>query len=203
MVKPQQYFTEKLVQLKNIPIAFPYPKGIEKVVRSRSALGLPEAPKKCFFIPMLLFKLQPVFDEVIIKIIQSNPDHYVVLIQYSGLEDVVKNRLRRALTPDQQQQLVFRPPYKLNDYFAVLKQVDVNLETFPFGGGNTVLQSIASGTPIITPATGDQIKGRFGTGFYTQLGTTEFCATTINEYVDKAIKVAHNPKIKADFSFVY
>ena len=177
-------------------------KGIDKVVRSRSALGLPEAPKKLFLFPCCYLKLQPVFDEVIIKIIQSNPDHYVVLIQYSGLEDVVKNRLRRALTPDQQQQLVFRPPYKLNDYFAVLKQVDVNLETFPFGGGNTVLQSIASGTPIIT-LTGDQIKGRFGTGFYTQLGTTEFCATTINEYVDKAIKVAHNPKIKADFSLFH
>ena len=103
------------------------------------------------------------------------------------------------LTKAQLQQIIFRPPYHREDYFSVLKQVDVNLETFPFGGGNTVLQSIASGTPIIT-LTGDQIKGRFGTGFYAQLGTTEFCATTIDEYVTKAIDVAHNPKIKADFS---
>ena len=95
-------------------------------------------------------------------------------------------------------QLLFRPQYLLEDYFSVLKQADVNLETFPFGGGNTVLQSIAAGTPMIT-LTGNQIKERFGTGFYAQLGTSQFCVTTIDAYVALAIKVANSPKIKQEF----
>ena len=188
-----------MVGIKSLPLCYKYPKGIDLINKSRHQLDLPESPKKVFLIPMLLFKLQPIFDEVIEAIIKKSKDHHVVMICFNYLEKVVLERLRKRLSKAQLNQVHFRMPYSKEDYYAALKSADVVLETFPFGGGNTVLHCLAAGTPIIT-FKGSHIKTRFGAAFYEWIGETRFIATSIDDYVSKSIKYANDEKIKSEFS---
>ena len=102
------------------------------------------------------------------------------------------------------------PHLKRNAYFSVLQQVDVILETFPFGGGNTMLQSIAVGTPYVS-LRGTQLRGSFGCGFYTYIGEEQFIAKSVADYIqialgvaaDKGIKQAFRDRVKASYGRLF
>ena len=191
-------FTETLIQLKKFPICYDYPQGIDHIKISAKRLKLPEN-KILFTIPLLLFKIQPVFDQVIVRIIKSSKNHSIVMVCYNMLELKIKERLKKQLTAKELERVVFKLPFKRREYYALMKKSDVILETFPFGGGNTVLHAMAAGTPIVCLRS-DQLKGSFGTGFYEWLDETEFIASTIDEYINLAIKTASNPAIKIKFN---
>ncbi|MEK9727674.1 MAG: hypothetical protein VW397_06170 [Candidatus Margulisiibacteriota bacterium] len=194
----QNDFTETLIGIKNMPLCYLYPKKIDQIFKTRDELGLPKAPQKVFLIPMLLFKLQPVFDEVIARIVKADPKNHVVMICFNYLEKVVTQRLKKYLSTKELTQVHFKMPYSKDDYYAALKSADMVLETFPFGGGNTVLHCLAAGTPVIT-FKGTHIKTRFGAAFYEWINERRFIATTIDEYVEKALLYANDTKLKAEF----
>ena len=192
-------FTETLVQLNHMPICYDYPKGIDGVKKPLSGLGLNQKGIILFSVPMLLFKIQPVFDEVIEKIISASPNHVVLMVCYNHIEKVIKKRLEKRLNKKQLEQVRFELPFKKRDYYAVLKNSNVILESFPFGGGNTVLHSMAAGTPVICLRS-DQLKGSFGTGFYDWINETRYIATSIDEYVKLAIRIANDVHEKPMFA---
>ena len=128
----------------------------------------------------------------------ASSSHTIILVCYNKLEDKIKARLKKRLSLTQLKQVEFRLPFKRKDYYGLLKNAHVILESFPFGGGNTVLHSMAAGTPVISLQS-NQLKGSFGTGFYKWIGELRFIAKDINEYVELAIKTAHNNQIKAEF----
>jgi protein O-GlcNAc transferase len=191
-------FVEKLVQLNNIPICYNYPKAIDSSKKSWESLGV-SIPKhaKVFSIPVTLFKFQPEYDRVI-KGILCHPSHVIVMVCYDKIERYIKQRFSRSLTDSQMNQIKFIETLQLNDYFALLKNSHVILEPFPFGGGNTVLQSMAAGTPVISLQS-NQLKGSFGTGFYKWIGHTSYIASTVEEYIRLAINTAYNSTAKRDF----
>ena len=192
-------FVETLVQLNNIPICYDYPKGIDNVKKSLRDLGLNRRPgMRLFSIPVMLFKIQCEFDEVIERIVKASPDHIILMVSYNKIEAIIIERLRKRLTNKELTQVWFEPPFKKRDYYALLKNSHVFLEPFPFGGGNTVLQAMAAGTPVISLQT-NRLKGSFGTGFYKWIKCTEFIANSIDEYVDIAIKTANDDTIKQQF----
>ena len=114
------------------------------------------------------------------------------------MEKVVIDRLKKRLDKTRVNQLVVSGRLKRDDYYTVLGQANVILETFPFGGGNTMLQSLAVGTPYVSLKS-KHLRGSFGSGFYRYIGETRFIADTIDEYIKIAIETANNPNIKADF----
>ena len=195
----KKQFTETVVQLKHMPICYDYPKGIDGVKKSLSGLGLVQKEMKLFSVPMLLFKIQPVFDEVIEKIIIASSNHVVLLVCYNHIEKVIKKRLEKRLNKRQLEQVRFELPFKKRDYYALLKNSNVILESFPFGGGNTVLHSMAAGTPVICMKS-DQLKGSFGTGFYEWINETDYIANSIDEYVRLAINIANNDDAKSQYN---
>lgn len=197
--QPKKQFTETVVQFKKLPVCYDYPLELESIKKTRKSLGLASKPPVLFSIPMMLFKVQPEFDEVIIKIIQASDQHGVLLVCYNHVEKIIFDRLKKHLTKKELEQVIFCLPFKRRDYYALLKQSNVVLETFPFGGGNTVLQSMAAGTPVIS-LKGNQLKGAFGAGYYDYLGETAYCVNTVDEYVQQAIKVANDPTEKSRYN---
>ena len=197
-INPKDQFSETVIQLENLPICYDYPKMLDKANKSLKELGLFRKNMVLFSIPMTLFKIQPEFDEVIKRIIMANKNHMVLMVCCNNIEKLIAKRLKSFLSSQQMDQLIFSEQFSHSDYFSLLKNSDVVLETFPFGGGNTVLHSMAAGTPVISMR-GNQLKGAFGTGFYDWIGEHRFSVNTVDEYIDLAIKVANDKEIKTSF----
>jgi predicted O-linked N-acetylglucosamine transferase (SPINDLY family) len=68
------------------------------------------------------------------------------------------------------------------DYLALYRQIDLCLDTFPYGGHTTSLDAFWMGVPVIT-LVGDRVVGRAGLSQAINLGMPELAAQTADEYV--------------------
>jgi protein O-GlcNAc transferase len=79
-------------------------------------------------------------------------------------------------------QMEFFGHMSLNQYFEIFNSVDVCLDTFPFPGGTTTLDSLMMGVPVITKA-GDSFIGRQGEMILETLGLNEWVAKDNPDYI--------------------
>ncbi|RAS37946.1 tetratricopeptide repeat protein [Paraburkholderia bryophila] len=101
------------------------------------------------------------------------------LIERLGRQDVAAERI--AFTP-------FRPRA---DYLRTYHQIDVGLDTFPYNGHTTSLDSYWMGVPVVTRV-GDTAVGRAGLSQSTNLGLRELVADTDAQFVDVAAQLARD-----------
>jgi predicted O-linked N-acetylglucosamine transferase (SPINDLY family) len=78
-----------------------------------------------------------------------------------------------------------------SDYLLTYNRVDIGLDTFPYNGHSTSLDSYWMGVPVIT-LLGQTMVGRAGLSQLSNLGLPEFIARTPEEYVQIAAGVAGN-----------
>ena len=80
-------------------------------------------------------------------------------------------------------------------YFTYLEQyneVDIVLDTFPENGGITTCDALWMGVPVIS-LVGDHRVERAGLGMLSKIGMEFFVASTLDEYVSKAVALAAKP----------
>lgn len=77
------------------------------------------------------------------------------------------------------------------DHLAMYGEVDVALDTWPYHGTTTTLDSLLMGVPVIT-LSGYNHASRVGASLLTHTGLPEFIAHTEDEYVAKAVALAGN-----------
>ncbi len=75
------------------------------------------------------------------------------------------------------------------DYLALMGQVDIALDPFPFNGHTTTCDALWQGVPVVTLA-GDRYASRFGSSAHRVLGLPELVAGSANEYVQIAAGLA-------------
>ena len=78
------------------------------------------------------------------------------------------------------------------DYMKKFRAVDILLDTFPYVGGGTTCDALYMGVPVVTRV-GDRHGSRFGLSFLSNVGASELCASTEEEYIEKAIELAGAP----------
>jgi protein O-GlcNAc transferase len=76
-----------------------------------------------------------------------------------------------------------------NSYMGEYGLVDIALDPFPRTGGATTADALWMGVPVITLA-GQRMIERQGASLLTGVGKTEWIATSHDEYVAKAVKLA-------------
>jgi predicted O-linked N-acetylglucosamine transferase (SPINDLY family) len=81
-------------------------------------------------------------------------------------------------------------------YFKLYHQIDIGLDTLPYNGHSTSLDSLWMGAPVVTLA-GNTVVGRAGWSQLNNLKLTELSAKTPNEFVQIAVKLASDPSILA------
>jgi predicted O-linked N-acetylglucosamine transferase (SPINDLY family) len=82
-------------------------------------------------------------------------------------------------------------------YLDAHAEVDVILDTFPFPGGTTTCEALWMGVPPLTLA-GDTLLARQGASMLTAAGLEDWVATSVADYVDKAVALAGDlPKLAA------
>jgi len=75
------------------------------------------------------------------------------------------------------------------EYFMTYNEIDIALDTFPYNGGTTTIDTLWMGVPVIS-ILGDTMVGRCGASILRNSGFPEWLAASQEEYVQKAMELA-------------
>ena len=80
---------------------------------------------------------------------------------------------------------------KKEDHYKMYNKIDISLDTFPYTGVTTSIESIWMGVPVLT-LEGNNFVSRCGESLNKNLGMQEFIASDKNDYINKAITISEN-----------
>jgi predicted O-linked N-acetylglucosamine transferase (SPINDLY family) len=80
-------------------------------------------------------------------------------------------------------------------HMSLYDQLDVALDTIPFGSGTTGFDALWMGVPLIT-LVGDWLGARMGASMVAALGHPEWIAQSEDEYVEKAVGLARDTQLR-------
>ncbi len=189
------HYSETLVKIPGMPINYQMPAEPEPLTWVE--YGFSETDS-IYFCPMVPFKLMPEFDQVIPLIYDQDPNAQFIFVKFNGLEQIVQDR-QKYYSDDLQARILWFDAVKFPKYLSLLQDADVILDTFPFSGGNTILQSFYVGTPVAT-LEHQYLRGRFTLGYYNLMGLGQYVHQSIDAYVSFAVRCATDPDFRADLS---
>ncbi len=132
-------------------------------------------------------------------IMRATPESRIVLKWKSLSEASARRRLldafeRGGVSADR---VELRGATPFAEMLAEYNDIDLALDTFPFGGGATSCEALWMGVPVVT-LPGDILPSRQTLGFLAQMGLTELAASSPEDYVARAVSLANDPERLAD-----
>jgi predicted O-linked N-acetylglucosamine transferase (SPINDLY family) len=107
-------------------------------------------------------------------------------------EQLAQRLQRYGITPSR---VTMHGPIHREGYLAAYTEVDFILDTFPYAGCTTTCEALWMGVPTLTLA-GDTLLARQGASLLTAAGLGDWVATSVADYIDKALAVADDlPKL--------
>ncbi|MDG1479433.1 MAG: hypothetical protein P8R54_07570 [Myxococcota bacterium] len=158
---------------------------------TRAELGLPVG--RLYGCPQALAKLHPDFDDILIDILDR--DRAGTLVLHAGKTQRWKAALLARLeakSPGIGRRIHWLTNMPRTAYIQTLAALSVMLDPTPFGGGNTTLESLAVGTPVVTLPP-RFARGRIAYALCRRLGWTDGIASSPAEYAEIAVRLAHDP----------
>lgn len=146
----------------------------------------------------IIKKMHPVFDKILFGILEHDPSA-IILLSHSAQDLLPRWELSFPhLFPAAYSQLIFMPRLPHYDYLRLLSLSHVFLNTIPFGSGITSSEAIAVCVPVVTLPSHTSVL-QLALGQIRQLGddvATMLIATSIDDYISRAIGLASNVDIK-------
>ncbi len=151
----QSHYREKLALLPGIGTRYRHA-GIPSQIKPREAFELPTKGDAVLALyPQSLFKLHPDNDALVVRLLKQEPN--VVLVMFQGqstdLTQAYTTRLAKQFQAQgvaPQGRIKLLPTMDHIDYLSVCLHCDFMLDTLHWSGGNTSLDAIACGLPIVT-----------------------------------------------------
>ena len=143
------YYTERLVTLPGIGTRYGAPR-CRRVARER--IGLPEGP--LLLCPQSLFKIHPDNDALFARVLAAVPGSVACTVR--GARSGADAQYRAASTPPRRAGRGARRAHdraaavRHDDFLRINRACDVMLDTLRWSGGNTSLDALAGGLPIVT-----------------------------------------------------
>ncbi len=190
----QAHYSETLVCLEGAGIVYAQPR-LPELTRTRADFSL--RPEACLYLScQSLHKYLPQYDFVFPAIAQGVPAAQFVFIGGNAYAaGRFHQRLKTAFAAqglDSDQFCSILPFLSSTAYLDLNRLCDVYLDTFAWSGGNTTLEAIACGLPIVT-CPGSLMRGRHSYALLRQLGITETIAQDEQDYIRIAIALGQNP----------
>ena len=160
-----------------------------------------------------IFKIQPLFDHVLVDILQADYQGHVVLqaSRYSNQTAALQSRIQTVLQErfcgastsecpamtDAYDRVHFVARVTSDQIHLLMQQASVILHPFPFGGSKTASDAINAGMPLVTYPQ-PYLRGRMAAVFLRFMDLHEVdpdaatccIASSISDYVSKAIRLA-------------
>jgi len=203
------HYSEQLVRLPNLGVCID-PLEPPIVAPDLAALGLP-TNEPLLLCPGTPFKYAPGCDVVWARIAKGlyrsrqgwgriadsfRRTGYGRLVFFrSGndhLDDLLAQRLRRAFAAenvDFDARVCLIPYLDRPRFFGLMQHATLMLDTLGFSGFNTAVQAIEAGLPVLSHE-GAFMRGRLASGIMRRMGLTELVATTQDEFVQTALRLA-------------
>jgi protein O-GlcNAc transferase len=187
----QAHYSEKLVVLRQMLLNYGRPALLSEQI-DKSALGLP-AHIRLYLCPQTIFKLHPEFDAMLGGILRADPNGLVMMIKLGHETWRQKLLARFARTiPDVQQRILWMDRLSAMKFQHLFRLGDVALDPYRFGSGNTCLEALAMGTPLIT-CPDPFMRTRMAVACYNRMGLTDPVVDCPEQFVQRATQIAMNP----------
>jgi len=189
-----QHYSEQLVYLPNLSWSYPSIELLEEKPL-RSDFQLPD-DRILYFSCQSLFKYLPKHDYIYPAIAQRVPQAYFMFLNILEIGPIFWQRLEKAFAAvdlDVQEFCKILPRQSYSNFLALQELADIYLDTLSWSGGNTTLQALACGIPVVT-CPNQFMRGRHSYGILQTLGVTETIAHNEQEYIDIACELGLNPQ---------
>jgi protein O-GlcNAc transferase len=187
----QEYYSEQLVLLPNIGVAYDKPKFPNKRMQ-REEFGI--QPNAIVYLScQSAFKYLPQYDHIFPQIIEKVPNAQLVFVDTpsQSLASKFKQRIKTAFAQynlDYNQYCLFLPRQDREGYVNLNLVSDVFLDTIGWSGGNTTLEAIAYGLPVVT-LPGKFMRGRQSYGFFKFIEVLDTIASSESSYIEIATRL--------------
>jgi protein O-GlcNAc transferase len=195
----EEHYTEQLVQLPGIGIYYPPLPVIEDPLDlSAYGIGREDVLYLCC---QYLSKYLPADDYLIARIAAAVPKARFLFIAppQKELLDRIRVRLQKAFeqagVADAERRLTFLPYLSPGRYASLNAQAHVFLDSVGWSGGNTTLEAVAYGLPVVTWPRG-LMRGRHSVAILAALGVTGTVADSADAYVEIAARLGHDPDFR-------
>jgi CRISPR-associated protein Csy1 len=192
------HYTEQLRVLPGLGTRYPPPPV--PAPASRVQLGLPEG-RPLYLVPQSLFKLHPHNDAVLADIVEK--DTNALLVLFAGSERGATGSLHRRLAAalrnigaQPEKHLLFLAQRTREDYLRVNLACDVMVDSLHWSGGNTSLDALHCGLPVVTHP-GELMRGRQSAAMLEALDCTELVANSARSLAALSVEIANDPERKA------
>lgn len=195
-------YTERVVRLPGLGIAYP-PLPVPAEPADFAAHGIPdEAP--LYLCCQYLSKYLPQHDRLLARIARRVPGarFAFIAIRRPVLEAILRARLEAAFAAEGLRagdHVVILPYMQPGVYAALNDRADVYLDTIGWSGGNTTLEAVAHGLPVVT-LPGPFMRGRHSAAILTHLGVGETIARDEEDYVEIAVRLGTDAAWRAEVS---
>jgi protein O-GlcNAc transferase len=186
----QAHYSEQLILLEGIGTC--YLKPVLPSPAKRSDFSLPEE-RDLYLCPQSLYKIHPDNDRLMLEILARNKNAVLVFFQATDMSitRAFMKRLESVLDEsgmEKSGQIKMLPRMAHENYLRVNMLCDVMLDTLHWSGGNTTLDALACGLPVVTMP-GEFMRGRQSYGMLKCMGLNELIAHDHQDYIDIATRL--------------
>jgi predicted O-linked N-acetylglucosamine transferase (SPINDLY family) len=191
----QSHYTEKIWRLPQTYIAVDgFETGVPTI--SRVDLNIPQ-DAIIYWSSQTGLKRNPEIVRLQMQILRAVPNSYF-LIKGVGDQEVLQQFFADLSAEEgiSFERLKFLPMMP-DEYThrANLQIADVVLDTYPYNGATTTLETLWAGVPLVTRV-GQQFSARNSYAFMMNVGVTEGIAWTDKEYVEWGIRFGHDEQLR-------
>lgn len=188
-----EHYSERLLPLPGLGTDYTRPASVKPL--TRTALGLPEQ-RHLYLLPHSPFKMHPDNDVLWARIAAEDPQAVLIMFRgpRAGMLPPIRERLSKALTTagaDPRRQLSILPMTSRERFLQINHACDVMVDALHWSGGNTSIDALLCGLPVVTCA-GEFMRSRQSATMLRRLGLHELICSNPSELVDLAIATASN-----------
>ena len=173
------HYTERLQRLPRSGVTYPRI-ALKPSNKSHAELGVPESGY--FLCCQMPFKITPSEDHFFTEISTRSNKPIVIIGGPPICENGELERRLRAKGVN----AIFVPRLERPDYLRLLQLADTSLDLPSWHGGNTTIEAMALGTPVVS-LPGEFMRGRHALAFLNQANVPELIANDAESYVNLAL----------------
>jgi predicted O-linked N-acetylglucosamine transferase (SPINDLY family) len=184
----QAHYSEKMVLFRHLLLHYDRPPLLSESV-NKSLLGLPDNIR-LYLCPQTLFKMHPDFDGILAQILRADPSGLVLMVKlgHETWREKLLARFQRTM-PDVAARILWMERMSAVQFQHFFRLGDVALDPYRFGSGNTCLEALSMGIPLVT-CPDAYMRTRVAAACYQRMDLSDPVTASPEAYAERVIQIA-------------